>query len=156
MALPKDPLDHADQVAAKCSVVSARLAQKGHRVQFWLQILRIASTLIGITAMICTLSPLVAKSFPNANAIIAIVSSVTLVVASTLYIVIGHNPPERYADYSRYIESYARRIDEIAANDSLEESIKKMQLQEIVHLANLNLTDVKAQWPWVAAYEGKS
>jgi len=98
--------------------------------------------------MICTLSPITASSFPNANTLIAVVSSVTLVIASTLYMIIGRDPPERYIDYSRYIEGYARRIDEIAANDGLDDVTRKMQLREIVHLANLNLTDVKAQWPW--------
>jgi hypothetical protein len=78
---------------------------------------------------------------------IAGVASVSLVIASPLYMVLGQNPPERYMDFARYIDGYSKRIYEIAVNDVIDEPTKKMQLRELVHLAHLNLGDMKSQWP---------
>ena len=149
MSIPTNPLDIAAQTADKCAAVASRLANHGLQVQLRLNLLRAGATIVGVLAVAAEYLPKAqAMLGPTGMSAISLLAALTLIVGALSFMVLGENPPTRFADYARYIDQYSNRLREIAANDTLDQEIQKLRLVEIVHLAHSNLSDVKSQWPW--------
>jgi hypothetical protein len=113
-----------------------------------LNLFRAGATIVGILALAAEYLPKVQAMVGAGGAsTISLLAALTLIVGSLSFMVLGENPPTRFADYARYIDQYSNRLREIAVAE-VDIEHRDRRLIEIVHLAHGNLSDVKSQWPW--------
>ena len=150
MALANNSVDLANKTASTCRSVSNQLARKAERADFLIQTLRVISMLVGVIAFLSQSVPDVKNAVPvSAQSWITAIAAITLVIGSLIYMVVGKNPPERFRDYSHYIDGYANRLEEVLSDAAIADDIKNVRVIEVVRLANINLQAVKSNWPGV-------
>ena len=82
--------------------------------------------------------------------IASLVAAISLIISSVASSVILDTPPGMMVDHANYINAYSQRVLQLVANieSSQPNEVEIGALNEVVHCATKNLSDVKSRWPW--------
>lgn len=147
--IAKDSREYAEAVAIRCAAIASNIAKKGERIRLLKAALRFSAALVGISAIIVAYVPEAKLAVDSAASYFSLFAALTLVIGSLGSMLLSHSPPERYADFARYIDYYDNRLREILSDESLSNPVRMVRLREVTNLATVNINDVKAMWPWV-------
>jgi len=150
MTTAQDSRQYAEEVASRCSRIAKKIAVRGQRARARRTLLRVIAALVGVSAVVVAYVPDVTALVGNAASYFSLAAAVTLILGSLAPMLDPDNsPPERYADFARYIDYYDGRLREILSDESLSNNVRMARLREVNNLAIVNVNDVKSMWPWV-------
>ena len=79
----------------------------------------------------------------------ALVAAFALLADAVLPNLLGEPNPDRFQDYSYYIQNYSLELTTLIEDTSLESRAWEARARELVRLTRLNVDDVFRKWPWV-------
>jgi len=79
----------------------------------------------------------------------ALVAALALLADGVLPTILGEPNPDRFQDYSYYIQNYSLELTSLTEDASLEPRVWEARARELVQLTRLNVDDVFRKWPWV-------
>ena len=144
-----DPSSKAESLIPECRHVASLMRRRSAMVTRVLKVIQVGSVLVGIAGVTTNLPGVASLIGPAGVTIASSITAIALVGSAIYYAAIGANTPERYTDHSKYIGSYADKLEEVLGEKKLAASVKTARLQELIRLASWNLRDAKDKWPWI-------
>lgn len=105
----------------------------------------LASVLAGLLALGVGVYPETLGPEGSAISVIIVFVSGGMLIFSVLLDRFFRDPPERFRDYAFYIGRYESSIREIMLDDT--DEYRMGRLREVTRLADINLNDVRKNWP---------
>lgn len=82
---------------------------------------------------------------------VGLAAAVVLILDGILPIFLGDDTSERLSEYAFYIRGFGGMLLDTLADEGLPTEVRRARLVEVLAMANKNLEDVRAKWPWVDA-----
>lgn len=146
-------IEEAKATAKTASHVAAILADHASSQRFRARLLRIANFVVGSIAAAISLVAFVpdSKSVLSENRLIiaTLMASFFLIFDAVLPSLRDEPNPDRFQDYSYFIQNYALELRSIESDKSLEFLVWEARIRELLRMTRLNVDDVFRKWPWL-------
>ena len=140
--------DRARTMAARCErlgLAFSREARNVERVDTWL---RMTNIFVGAIATLVTISqPIASWLGQNTARTISIIAAIILIFDGLIPYFRGRVSSDRFRDFAFYIHSYNGLLMNTLSDGSLTDAQRRAKVFAILHLAELNLSDVCSKFP---------
>ncbi len=142
----------AEQISSESLQVASKLAARSVVAKRNRVIVRGINIFVGGFAVAAAyIHPLPQMLGTSGVQLVGLAAAVVLILDGILPIFIGDDTPERLSEYAFYIRGFSGMLLDTLADDDLPTEVRRARLVELLAMANKNLEDARAKWPWVDA-----
>jgi hypothetical protein len=135
-------------VAARCERLGMLISEEASRTERTDRRLRLINIVIGAIAALVTISgPVSAWLGANATQAISVIAAVVLIFDGLIPYFRGTASADRLREYAFYIHHYVGMIEGTDSDQSLTSAQRESKINSLLHLAELNLSDVCSKFP---------
>ena len=146
-------MKEAAATAGTASLVSEILANHASSQRRRGRLLRGANFIVGIAVTAISLFAFV----PDAKGVLterrlllaALIAGFFLIADAVLPSLRDEPNPDRFHDYSYFIQNYVLEMKSLESEHSLELDVWEARMRELIRLTRLNVDDVFRKWPWI-------